>query len=98
MMDIYLLWHISLHFLLMESLMISQKNIITSILKLPLKHGRRFVAIVGPPAGGKSTLANELQQQISGSCVVPITYPTRNSKWLVCMIVKDHQKPLMLGD
>ena len=72
MMDIYLLWHISLHFLLMESLMISQKNIISSILKLPLKHGRRFVAIVGPPAGGKSTLANELQQQISGSCVVPM--------------------------
>jgi pantothenate kinase len=56
----------------MENLMISQKNIITSILKLPLRNGRRFVAIVGPPASGKSTLANQLQQQISGSCVVPM--------------------------
>ena len=52
--------------------MISQKNIITSILKLPLRNGRRFVAIVGPPASGKSTFANQLQQQISGSCVVPM--------------------------
>ena len=46
----------------MENLMISQKNIITSILKHPLRNGRRFVAIVGPPASGKSTLANQLQQ------------------------------------
>ncbi|MDA8741442.1 phosphoribulokinase [Amylibacter sp.] len=52
--------------------MILQKNIITSILDLPLRQGRRFVAIVGPPASGKSTLANELQKQISGSCVVPM--------------------------
>ena len=56
----------------MENLMISQKNIITSILKLPLRNGRRFFAIVGPPASGKSTLASQLQQQISGSCVVPM--------------------------
>ena len=52
--------------------MISQKNIITSILEVPLRQGRRFVAIVGPPASGKSTLANQLQKQISGSCVVPM--------------------------
>jgi ABC-type cobalamin/Fe3+-siderophores transport system ATPase subunit len=44
--------------------MISQNNIISSILKAPLKKGRRFVAIVGPPASGKSTLAKELQRQI----------------------------------
>ena len=52
--------------------MISQNNIISSILKAPLKKGRRFVAIVGPPASGKSTLAKELQRQIPGSCVVPM--------------------------
>ena len=52
--------------------MVSQKNIITSILEVPLRQGRRFVAIVGPPASGKSTLANQLQKQISGSCVVPM--------------------------
>ena len=37
-----------------------------------MRQGRRFVAIVGPPASGKSTLANQLQKQISGSCVVPM--------------------------
>ena len=52
--------------------MISQNNIISSILKAPMKKGRRFVAIVGPPASGKSTLAKELQRQIPGSCVVPM--------------------------
>ena len=52
--------------------MISQNNIISSILKAPLKKGRRFVAIVGPPASGKSTLAKELQRQIPSSCVVPM--------------------------
>ena len=52
--------------------MISQNNIISSILKVPLRKGRRFVAIVGPPASGKSTLAKELQIQIPGSCVVPM--------------------------
>ena len=52
--------------------MISQNNIISSILKAPLKKGRRFVAIVGPPASGKTTLAKELQRQIPSSCVVPM--------------------------
>lgn len=52
--------------------MILQNNIISSILKVPQRKGRRFVAIVGPPASGKSTLAKELQLQIPGSCVVPM--------------------------
>ena len=52
--------------------MILQNKIISSILKVPQRKGRRFVAIVGPPASGKSTLAKELQLQIPGSCVVPM--------------------------
>ena len=47
-------------------------DIIDEILKVPLCEGRRIIAIVGPPASGKSTLAAALQEQIAGSCVLPM--------------------------
>ncbi|MEO0402655.1 MAG: phosphoribulokinase, partial [Pseudomonadota bacterium] len=34
--------------------------------------GRRIIAIAGAPASGKSTLAYDLNQQIAGSCVLPM--------------------------
>lgn len=43
-----------------------------AILAVPLRQGRRIIAIAGPPASGKSTLAEELNQQIPGSCVLPM--------------------------
>ena len=52
--------------------MTAHEDIVAAILKVPLTKGRRIVAIVGPPASGKSTLAAALQTQIPGSCVVPM--------------------------
>ena len=50
----------------------AHEDIIAAILKVPFTNGRRIIAIVGPPASGKSTLTVALQTQIPGSCVVPM--------------------------
>ncbi|MEM1073629.1 MAG: nucleoside/nucleotide kinase family protein [Pseudomonadota bacterium] len=39
---------------------------------LPFRHKRRLIAVAGPPASGKSTLAAALSLQVSRSCVVPM--------------------------
>lgn len=38
----------------------------------PTKARRKLVALAGPPASGKSTLAESLCNRLSGSCVVPM--------------------------
>lgn len=43
-----------------------------AIERVPLSNGRRVIAIAGPPASGKSTLADALEQAIQGSCVLPM--------------------------
>lgn len=52
--------------------MTPQADILSAIQNVPLRHGRRIIAIVGPPASGKSTLAGALHEQIDGSCVLPM--------------------------
>ncbi|WP_227268675.1 nucleoside/nucleotide kinase family protein [Roseobacter weihaiensis] len=39
---------------------------------VPITHRRRLIALAGPPASGKSTLAHDLAQDIPDSCVVPM--------------------------
>ena len=43
-----------------------------AILSVPIQQGRRIIAISGPPASGKSTLAEELQAEIHRYCVLPM--------------------------
>lgn len=52
--------------------MIDHQNIIDQILSIPLRNGKRIVAIVGGPASGKSTLSTTLSKQLSDACVVPM--------------------------
>ena len=47
------------------------KNLIDAIAAVPLRAGRRIIAIVGTPASGKSTLAETLSADIPNSCIVP---------------------------
>ena len=42
------------------------------IAALPLRHKRRLIALAGPPASGKSTLAQALAQRIPDSCALPM--------------------------
>lgn len=51
---------------------IDTQHIITRISAVPLKMGRRIIAIAGPPACGKSTLSAALQRGIPNACVVPM--------------------------
>lgn len=48
------------------------RDAVAAIKAVPLKNGRRIVAIVGAPASGKSTLAEALSAQIENACVVPM--------------------------
>ena len=48
------------------------EDLIAQIARLPLHNGRRLVAIAGPPASGKSTLADHLAARIEGACAVPM--------------------------
>lgn len=48
------------------------ERIARSIEDIPLKNGRRIVAIVGPPASGKSTLAADLAQKVDNARVLPM--------------------------
>ncbi len=43
-----------------------------AIKAVPMKNGRRIIAIAGAPASGKSTFAKMLSRQIVQSCVVPM--------------------------
>lgn len=43
-----------------------------AILQVPLEKGRRIIAIVGPPASGKSTLAEHLAQRMQSARVLPM--------------------------
>ncbi|MEO0402219.1 MAG: hypothetical protein AAF214_07570, partial [Pseudomonadota bacterium] len=52
--------------------MIPLPDIAAAILRVPVQNGRRIIAIAGAPASGKSTLAYDLNQQIAGSCVLPM--------------------------
>ena len=42
------------------------------IKSIPLRKGRRIIAIAGAPGSGKSTLAQQLGAAIDGACVVPM--------------------------
>ena len=42
------------------------------IIALPLRHKRRLIALAGPPASGKSTLAQALAQRVPNSCALPM--------------------------
>ena len=48
------------------------KNLVDAIAAVPLRGGRRIIAIVGAPASGKSTLAERLSADIPNSCIVPM--------------------------
>ena len=48
------------------------KNLIDAIAAVPLRGGRRIIAIVGAPASGKSTLAETLSAYIPNYCIVPM--------------------------
>ncbi len=52
--------------------MINHQSIIDLIADVPMRHGRRIIAIAGAPASGKSTLAHDLHTMIHNSCVVPM--------------------------
>jgi len=43
-----------------------------AISQVPLEKGRRIIAIVGPPASGKSTLAEHLAQRMQNARVLPM--------------------------
>ncbi|SFR42920.1 AAA family ATPase [Litoreibacter janthinus] len=42
------------------------------IVAQPAPHGRRLIAVAGPPAGGKSTLAEHLAEVLPNAAVVPM--------------------------
>ena len=46
--------------------------ILQRIEAVPLRDGRRIIAIAGAPASGKSTLADILVQKLPNACVVPM--------------------------
>jgi pantothenate kinase len=48
------------------------ESIANKIKQVPLIASRRTIAIVGPPASGKSTLAESLEQQIAHARVLPM--------------------------
>jgi pantothenate kinase len=52
--------------------MIDIESIIKCISAVPLKNGRRIIAVTGPPASGKSTMSATLEQEIGNACVVPM--------------------------
>jgi pantothenate kinase len=54
-------------------------DILGRINAVPLRDGRRIVAIVGGPASGKSTLAQALAKQIPKACVLPMDGFHRNN-------------------
>ncbi len=47
-------------------------DLVERITKVPRTRHRRIIAVAGPPASGKSTVAEKLGQQIPKSCVVPM--------------------------
>ena len=46
------------------------KNLIGAIAAVPLRGGRRIIAIFGAPASEKSTLAETLSADVPNSCIV----------------------------
>ena len=48
------------------------ENLIDAIVAVPLRGGRRIIAIVGAPTSGKSTLVETLSAEIPNSCIVPM--------------------------
>lgn len=52
--------------------MIDLQSIVDQILAVPLRQGRRIIALAGAPASGKTTLAAQLRENILNSCVVPM--------------------------
>lgn len=42
------------------------------VLELPASERRQLIALAGPPASGKSTLAEEVARNIPNACVVPM--------------------------
>lgn len=48
------------------------QDIIDKITAVPLRGGRRIIAIAGGPASGKSTLSAKLASRIPNGCVVPM--------------------------
>ncbi|WP_281859097.1 AAA family ATPase [Litoreibacter halocynthiae] len=47
-------------------------EVLTLINGLPATSGRRLIAVAGPPASGKSTLAEQLADILPGAAVVPM--------------------------
>lgn len=46
--------------------------LIEAILNVPLKQGRRLIAIVGAPASGKSTISEGLAERLENAVVLPM--------------------------
>lgn len=50
----------------------ARSALISRLSEVPVVQKRRLIAVAGPPASGKSTLAHDLAQSIADSCVVPM--------------------------